>query len=296
MTAVTRLVGLASALADVVLEVPALPVRGGDVLATASRTRAGGGVNALLVAVSAGLPVVYAGAHGTGPFGDLVRATLADHGIGTVLAPTAGEDTGFCVVLVEPDGERTFATTIGAEGHLSAGVLAGVAVAPGDAVYLSGYDLVYPHAGVLAGWVAELPEGVMVLLDPGPLVGDIPRPLLDKVFSRTTWLSCNTAEALVLTGEEVPVAAAAALLGAIGTGHGGQGVVVRAGPRGASLATRGTDAVTVPAVPAEGGVDTNGAGDAHVGAFLAALAAGASPHGAVARANAAAAAWMAAPR
>ena len=98
---VTRLVGLCSALVDLTMVVPALPERGGDVVASSSGSSVGGGLNALAAAVAAGLPAAYAGGHGTGPFGDQVRAALAAHGIDVLLAADPDEDTGYTVVLVD---------------------------------------------------------------------------------------------------------------------------------------------------------------------------------------------------
>lgn len=77
------------------LRVPHLPERGGDVLASAAGQTAGGGFNVLAAARRLGLPAVYAGGHGTGPFGDLVRTALAGEGITPCCtrAPTGTPDT-----------------------------------------------------------------------------------------------------------------------------------------------------------------------------------------------------------
>ena len=58
-------------------------------------------------------------------------------------------------------------------------------------MYVSGYDLAYPHGPVLGDVIARLPADTPVVLDPGPLVGEIPRLLLAAVLGRTTWLSLN---------------------------------------------------------------------------------------------------------
>jgi sugar/nucleoside kinase (ribokinase family) len=292
VTAVRRLLGLGSVVVDLVLHVDRLPAPGGDVLARSSATAVGGGLNALAASVAAGVSAGYAGGHGTGPFGDLVRAALASHGVPALLSPTRGADTGFCVVLVDATGERTFATTVGAEGRLTADDLAAVRPAADDAVYLSGYDLVYPHASALAGWVSAVPAGTLVVLDPGPLVGDIEPALLDTVLARTTWLSLNGREAQLVTGEPDPEEAVAALLR---RAPGLAGVVVRLGARGALVGRPGTTPVAVPGVPVAEVVDTNGAGDVHVGTFVAALAAGADPVAAAVAANGAAAASVSRP-
>jgi sugar/nucleoside kinase (ribokinase family) len=292
VTGVRRLVGLASAVVDLVLHVDHLPEPGGDVLARSSRVAVGGGLTALRAAAADGLATLYAGGHGTGPFGDLVRTALADHGVTVALPPTPDEDSGFCVVLVDRTGERTFATTVGAEGHLTGRQLGALRVRPGDAVCVSGYDLAYPHGPVIGDAVAHLPAGTMVVLDPGPLVGDLPAPLRSEVLARTTWLSLNAREAARLTDGADPLPAADELLAGLTVGA---GVVVRDGAAGAVLAVPGRDPVLVPGVPARTVVDTNGAGDVHVGAFVAALARGLDPVDAVAAANAAAAAWVSLP-
>jgi sugar/nucleoside kinase (ribokinase family) len=153
-------------------------------------------------------------------------------------------------------------------------------------VYLSGYDLAYPHAVAVAGAVSALPRGCTVLLDPGPLVAGLDHAVLDRVLLRTRWLSLNAREAALWTGRPDPGEAAESLL----RSHGSlDGAVVRDGAYGAVVATRATGPVRVAGVRAERVVDTNGAGDVHAGAFLAGLAAGLDPVTAAGRANAAAA-------
>jgi sugar/nucleoside kinase (ribokinase family) len=60
------------------------------------------------------------------------------------------------------------------------------------------------------------------------------------------------------------------------------------GPRGCILAMPGSGILRIPAFEVTA-VDSNGAGDAHVGVFVAALADGLSPERAARRANAASA-------
>jgi sugar/nucleoside kinase (ribokinase family) len=283
---ITRLVGLCSALVDLTMVVPALPERGGDVVASSSGSSVGGGLNALAAAVAAGLPAAYAGGHGTGPFGDQVRAAMAARGIDVLLAAGPDEDTGYTVVLVDGDGERTFVTTVGAEGHLTAAAMSAYRPVAGDAVYVSGYDLAYPHAPVVAAAVARLPADTVVLLDPGPLVAEIEPSLLDTVLAGTTWVSLNAREAGLWTGRSDPSEAAGDVLtraAAI------TGVVLRRGGDGCLVRTRGGIPHDVPAEPVGRVVNTNGAGDVHAGTFVAGLALGLAPVAAASHANAAAA-------
>ena len=179
---IQRLLYLGNVVVDIVLDVPALPGRGGDVLARGSQLAPGGGFNVMAAAARQGLPVAYAGAHGRGPFADLARAALAAEGIEVLQPAKPDPDTGFVVAMVDDTAERTFVTSRGAEATLTAADLAAVTARPGDAACLSGYGLVHPsNRGALLGWLARLPEAATVVFDPGPLVTSIPPGALDQV-------------------------------------------------------------------------------------------------------------------
>jgi sugar/nucleoside kinase (ribokinase family) len=291
-----RLVFAGEAIVDVLMRVPGLPPRGGDLLATSSQVAVGGGFNVMAAAARQGLPVLYAGGHGTGPWGDLVRAALTAEGIGLLRPPDPSRDTGFDVALVEPDAERTFVTSLGAESAGEPGSWDAVPAGPGDAVYVSGYGLVAPGSGpALGAWAAELPPPALLFVDPGPLVAQIPPEVLEPVLARCDWLSCNAREAALLTGVTAQEAAPRLLARTARAD-----VMVRVGPDGCFLALRPRAADVPPTpdrirtpdhipAPTVRAVDTTGAGDAHAGVFLAALADGLAPADAARRANAAAA-------
>ena len=290
---VKRLVFAGEAIVDLLMRVPALPERGGDMLAGSATIEVGGGFNIMAAAVRQGLPVLYAGGHGTGPWGDRVRDALAREGIRLLRAADPDADTGFDVALVEADGERTFVTALGAESLRRPGAWGSVRAKRGDAVYVSGYGLVAPESGpVLGAWAAALPPEVMLFVDPGPLVADIPVDVLDPVLARCDWWSCNQREAALLTGSSDPAEAARRLMRRAVRAD----VIVRAGPAGCVLALRTAGpgmnhglSLSLVAAPSVTAVDTTGAGDAHSGVFLAALADGMAPAAAAGRANAAAA-------
>jgi sugar/nucleoside kinase (ribokinase family) len=284
----TRLVFAGEALVDLLMWVPALPERGGDMLAGSSSVQVGGGFNVMAAAARQGLPVLYAGGHGTGPWGNKVRAALAAEGIAVLRPPDPDADTGFDVALVEDGGERTFVTSLGAETLRAPGAWDAVPVRAGDAVYVSGYGLVAPDSGAILGaWAATLPAGVLLFVDPGPLIADIPAAVLGPVLSRCDWWSSNQREAALLTGASDPAEAARLLIARTGRA----GVIVRAGQSGCVLALRTAAGVSLSLIPAPDvvAVDTTGAGDAHAGVFLAGLAAALPPAAAASRANAAAA-------
>ncbi len=223
------------------------------------------------------------------PFGDRVPADLAREGVELVSPPVTGLDTGFCVAFVDDDGERTFATGLGAEAQLTetdaGAVLA--ALRPGDLVQISGYGLAYPVNGpVLASLVARLPEHVRVFLDPGPLIAQIPEEVLEPVLARCDWVSCNQREGRLMTGLADAREAAAGLAARLGPTT---GVLLRADTAGCWLVPPGGEAPRRLPGHRVTAVDSNGAGDAHTGAFLALLDHGLDPITAARGANAAAA-------
>jgi sugar/nucleoside kinase (ribokinase family) len=281
-----RLIGVASVLIDLTVLLPRLPERGSDVVGREVGWAPGGGINTLGAARRLGLPGVYAAPHGTGRCGDAVRAALGAEGIETLLPTDPLDDTGYCLAMVEPDGERTFVTVPGVEAHQTAAQLDAVRTRTGDAVYASGYDLGYPGSGPqLAPWLAGLdrpPAGPWLVLDPGPLVAEIPADRLDAVLARTDLISLSGAELDLFGGRT----ALRDRLSADAT------VLLREGAQGARLLADDPDAdLHVPAVRPPGPViDSNGAGDVHLGAVLAALSAGAGWRGALELA-ACAAAW-----
>ena len=283
MTSAPRLFCVDTVMIDVVLQIGALPEPGGDTVAAGRVITTGGGFNAMSSAVRHGLDVVYAGQLGRGVFADLARTSLLAENITAPIGPVGAEDVGFCVVLVDPTGERSFVTSPGAEKHLRLSDLEQLTIRAGDYVFLSGYNLVYPVIGATVGtWLATIPEGAIVALDPGPRVLDIPAALLEAILLRVDWLLCNETEARQLSDKEDLEAAMGALLMRC------DGVVIHDGARGCVLATRDLAPIRVEGYRVDV-VDTNGAGDTHDGVFLAELARGTGLVEAARRANGASA-------
>jgi sugar/nucleoside kinase (ribokinase family) len=297
-----RLISFGGLLADLVVSVDALPERGADALARDFTQTIGGGFAVVAAAARLGMATTLAGVLGNDPVADAARRALRDEGIDLLFPEPRAGSSGVCLVLVDAGGERTMVTVQGVESRVQSEDFDAVAPAPGDFVYINGYELLYPHATGLVNWVRRVRPDHLVF-DPGPLIAEIDPEALDPLLDATRWLSLNAAEATALTGEADPPAAAAAALNRIAapsgvdgpkTGHidgfsaHRPGVVVRAGVDGCVVVEWGGEPVVVPAFPVDA-VDTTGAGDTHVGAFVATLARGLDPVEACRWANAAAA-------
>jgi sugar/nucleoside kinase (ribokinase family) len=276
---------LDSVLIDIVTKVSVLPSRGGDAVSSQYLVAPGGGLNAMSAATRHDMTSIYVGRLGNGPFSSIAQRALDEERIESPVPADEDHDIGFCVVIVDDEGERTFLTATGAETQLRANDLQNIGLVAGDYVFLSGYNLVYPELGaVVAPWVQTLDADIVVAFDPGPRVKDIDAQLLRAVLDRTDWLLCNATEAVELSGVEDHQAAATELLGRTGR----RGVVVRIGADGCVLAVQGAPPLHVDGFKVDA-IDTNGAGDTHNGVFLSELARGTPNIEAAKRANAAAA-------
>ncbi|ORM36199.1 hypothetical protein BFL43_07655 [Williamsia sp. 1135] len=273
------------------VEVPSLPERSSDVVATGTRTRVGGGFNLAAAAARQGISCVYAGTYGVGHYGSIVRAALDAEGISAMGTARSDGDSGFCVVMVEPDAERTFVTVPGVEARTSLDELENLDIRETDLLAVSGYDLLYPISGAaLTPWLASGVGAQLIALDPGPLVLEIPQDRLRPVLEQTDIVSLNEREAQLVAG--APGLCGENLVGAVRNvpGFNVSILLVRQGAAGCLVsAPHLIDEVVNIAAPAVTAVDTTGAGDTHTGVLLAELARGESLRAAVKLANHAAA-------
>ncbi|MBM6546965.1 bifunctional hydroxymethylpyrimidine kinase/phosphomethylpyrimidine kinase [Janibacter sp. YIM B02568] len=279
----SRVIHTAQALVDVVVEVPTLPRRGANVMATGHDRYAAGAVNILLAGARSGAECVHAGAHGEGPNGDLVRSALAAEGVSLSAPMTTGQDTGICVVLLEASAERTFVTTQMAEREITVESLATSAPVAGDLVCVSGYSLIGRTRDPLLTWLGSLDPEVVVVLDPGAIFAELDERVQERMLTLTDVWTSNMEEGEDLTGESDMIAAAAASLAYLPPGAVS---IIRDGAKGCALAVPGEEAVVVEGFP-EKAIDTNGAGDTHTGVLAAEWAKGTGWVEACRRANAA---------
>lgn len=287
---------IGAALGECVVRVPNLPERGGHVWTEPVLTGVGGSAFNVLRGLvrlghtpGAGLTV------GSGTWADVVARELDRLGTPSLL-PSHDADNGWCLVMVTPEGERTFVTTPGCETDWDPTRLAAIEVSDEAIVSVSGFQLAAPGHHLLA-WLETLPSSVSVVADLGARVTDLVRDrrLLARVLERCELVAVNEEEAAVLLGgSSVAGGSDAARRRAYPDdveawarvrGH---AVILRCGADGAWwLPADGARAIHAPAREVEV-VDTAGAGDAHLAGILAGLAEGCSRQDALTLANEAA--------
>ena len=237
--------------------------------ATAFARHPGGATaNACAIAARLGGDVALAGGAGDDQWGRWLRDDLAAEGVGVEwFELVEGERTAVALVTVGPDGEPAYLV----HGGVIPALLDLPAAVDGcDALMFASNALVHDSVreATLAARERAIEQGKPVVVDanlrlhrwdnPGRAATEL-RACLPGAFLVT----CNRAEAKMLSGEDDPLRAAEGLLAG-----GARNVVVTLGGEGALL--RGELRRQVPGVPAKVR-NTAGAGDAFLGVLLARL-------------------------
>lgn len=174
--------------------------------------------------------------------------------------------SGRVMALVTPDGERTFATCLGAAIELSPEDIKLELFDGWDIFYVEGYLVANPNMLRKAVETAKA-KGLKIAIDLASynVVEESRDFLMELVENYVDIVFANEKESFALTGLE-PEAALHFIAGRC------EIAVVKVGPKGAFV-QRGNEIVTIPPMPANV-VDTTGAGDMWAAGFLAGLVKG----------------------
>ena len=183
-----------------------------------------------------------------------------------MLALKSNTPTGRVIAMVTPDGERTFATCLGASIELSPDDIKPELFDNWDIFYIEGYLVANPDMLRKAISTAK-DKGLKIAIDLASynVVEESRDFLLELVNNYVDIVFANEQEALALTGMEPEKA-----LHYIAERC--EIAVVKIGAKGAYI-QRGNEIVTIPPLKADV-VDTTGAGDMWAAGFLAGLVKG----------------------
>lgn len=257
---------IGAAVVDIVTETPVLPKRGTDVELTEKGIHVGGcALNIAIALKKLGVESINALPIGQGKWADIITAAMAEKGLTSSLQDPSG-DNGWCLALVEPDGERTFLSVSGVENNWNQQALEQLKLQDNAIIYLSGYQLSSACGEQIATWLETLPSGIELFIDFGPRIGDIPKPLFERLIKLKPTISLNRQEAEVLGMQEINAF--------VEQWHNQYGcpLILRIDSDGALFATQDGYGNVAPFKATV--VDTIGAGDTHAGGVLAGLASG----------------------
>ena len=271
-----KLLIIGSTCVDVIIKLDHLPVTGEDMHPEWQHFAMGGcAYNVSQVPYGCGLDVTLLTPVGTlGVYSGFVRTNLLNQGIkGPVTVEGAGN--GCCYCFVEKDGERTFVSLHGVEYSFNESYTEKLKNHSFEYTYICGLEVEEETGYELIEWlenhvnrVSSVSDGIdagTLVYAPGPRGVNISPDKNERIFALKPVLHLNEDEAIALSGENTPEAAASRL-----QKQTGNLIVITMGEKGVlwmekdgSLHRMPSRKVTVK--------DTIGAGDSHCGAVIAGL-------------------------
>ena len=239
----------------------------------------GKGANQAVMARLHDANVVMVNCLGDDAYGDMTLDNFATFGIDTTHVHRVPGASGVAPIWVEPDGSNRIIIIPGANHELTAAQAARSVRQTPDAAVVAG-QLEIPQGVTAAAFAAARDAGAITILNPAPAA-----PLSNDILELSDWLIPNEVEFEMLAG--VPPDSDDALTGF--ASETATRLVVTLGDEGAALVSPELDRVIRIRSPRVDPVDTTGAGDAFVGAFMVGLASGLDERDAVRLGNACAA-------
>lgn len=269
---------------DLFIEVPRFPAPGEAIHGHNFRRAPGGkGANQAFAVARLGQPAAMIGAVGQDAFGDEMVANLAALGVDLRgVVRRAGVASGTAMIVLDATGQNQIVVANGANDTLTADDVNRM-----SAQFRASRAIITQLETTAAAAEATLrlarETGTLTVLNPAPFT-----PVPDEWLAWCDWIIPNEGEAAKLSSLPVgDLASAAAAARQIQTRSGRARVAVTLGPEGVWLDTP-EFAGHIPGVRVTA-VDTVGAGDTFIGAFITRLVEGAEPREAARFACAAAA-------
>ena len=256
---------IGAAIIDIIMKIKRLPKSGEDILCSETVSAVGGcAYNVAGTLRGFGVDHDLFVPVGRGMYGDMIAGDLEKLGY-QILIREEESDNGYCLCLVEEDGERTFITVKGAEGRFRPSWFEQLSQDAYDSIYVAGYQVCGTSGGVISDWMAGA-KGRMkekrVFFAPGPVITDIDGDVMERILSVEPILHLNEKEAFDYAKQP-------SVEGCLRYLHGLNHnlVVVTMGASG-TMYYDGSVIKTVPACKTRV-KDTIGAGDSHVAAMIA---------------------------
>ena len=256
---------IGAAIIDIIMKIKRLPKSGEDILCSETVSTVGGcaynvagTLRGFDVDHDLFVPV------GRGMYGDMIAGDLEKLGY-RILIREEESDNGYCLCLVEEDGERTFITVKGAEGRFRPSWFEQLSQDAYDSIYVAGYQVCGASGRVISDWMAGAKDRMKakrVFFAPGPVITDIDQAVMERILSVGPILHLNEKEAFDYAKQ---TSVEDCLRYLYGLNH--NLVVVTMGASG-TMYYDGSVMRQVPAYKTQV-KDTIGAGDSHVAAMIA---------------------------
>jgi sugar/nucleoside kinase (ribokinase family) len=251
---------IGAAMLDIVMEIDRLPNSGEDVYAKTQTMMVGGcAFNVADIMKHFHVKHTLFAPVGTGMYADFIEKELQKTGHQSAIK-VADMDNGYCLCMVEADGERTFLTLPGVECRFEKEWFDMLDVSEYDSVYVCGYELEGDGGDVILDFL-EAHSELTVYYAPGPRITYISEEKRERMQALHPVVHLNEMESLTFTGKDTVQEAAEALAE---MNH--NTIIITLGSKGVYLLEHGKGQI-IPSKKAVV-VDTIGAGDSHIGAVI----------------------------
>ena len=253
---------IGSTVADVIIRLDKLPTTGGDVNVRGQKMSMGGcAFNVSQAIAYFDVPYLLFSPIGTGIYADYIRKELAGMEV-TRAELNPDEPNGCCYCLVEDDGERTFICDHGTEYKFKEEWYKNLDPDDFDCAYICGLEIEEDTGDFIIDFLEN--SHIPFYFAPGPRINEIEKRKMNRIFSLNPILHVNKTEAVTFTEMDSIYNAAEKL-----TDMTENTVVITDGENGSfCLSYTDRKRYEAPAFKADV-VDTIGAGDSHIGTFIA---------------------------
>ena len=228
----------------------------------------GKGSNQAVAAARAGVKSTFISKIGDDTFGKMAQETYANAGVAAELDVMSNESTGAAFIFIDDKtGDNAIIVYPGAASTITVNDVENKrAVIESSRVFVT--QLEQPADAALHGLTIARQAGVTTLFNPAPA-----EPFPEEIFAQCDFIIPNETEAAELVGFNVETVDDARKAARVLIQRGAKAALITLGEKGAYLLSDEFD-VLIPAISEGAVIDTSGAGDAFVGGFAAALAAG----------------------
>lgn len=252
---------IGNAIVDVIINIQSLPQTGDDIICQKQIINIGGcAYNVATILKHFDIKHDLVVPIGQGSYATMIKNELLQEGYTLHIEDTSA-DNGYCLCLVEADGERTFITVPGIEKNYKLEWLNQLDTSYYESIYLSGYELEGESGKIISHWLnkQDIPN---IYFAPGPRITLIEPEIMNNILALKPILHLNIEEALSFTNSSNPLEAAKILVKETKNE-----VFITLGKDGVLHYHR--DAHIIPGIQTNV-VNSTGAGDSHLGTLIAA--------------------------
>ena len=250
---------IGAAILDVMMKIDKLPEKGEDVLSNNSKLTVGGcAYNVACTLDNLGDDFDLLVPIGTGPIASFIEKGLRTRDFNTLIHEE-GMDNGYCITIIEKDGERTFITNRGLEGDFKKEWLNKLNLDKYDVVYIAGYEVLGEVGKIISDFFLD--KGKLIFFAPGPLIKDIDEYTIDNFIRMKSIFHMNEKESKAFTGKNDAKEAIKQIHNLTGSP-----VFVSMGDKGCMyMEDKNIELVKSKSIEV---VDTVGAGDSHAASLI----------------------------